>query len=199
MRDDRGVSTAESSDVASYPGHPTARLHRDPWDGETVADATPVASAVPFGRRHRRAQWLAKSALVLAVFTAAVVGLCLFLGLYSVRLSAAAPVDTAAFWLVTLAIAAAAALAVLLFAVLALLVCRPRRVAGLAVLAALVLPIAAGYLAVSSGAGVAVAHLGADGVPLADLVGPALDRLGVPTGPLRAIAGPLATWLSGPR
>lgn len=134
--------------------------------------------------------------LVLAVVVAVILGACTYVGLATVRLSSLDPVGAALTWLTFDAYAVAAALVVVALAVGALVVSRPKFLACLALVVAVVLPFGAAYLGVSLGIPVATRHVAADGAVLTDLLD-ALDQADL-GGPARAVLGWVLDQVAGP-
>ena len=135
------------------------------------------APAVPGAReqRPRRGQVLSGVVLALAVVVAVILGTCAYLGLATVRLSSVDPLGAALTWLTIDAYVLAAVLVVVALAVGVLVVSRPKYLACLASVVAVVLPFGAAYLGVSLGIPVAARNAAVDGAVLADLLD-ALDR-----------------------
>jgi hypothetical protein len=148
----------------------------------------PIEPAAPAARSRRRGQWLSWTVLVLAVVVAAVLGICTYVGLATVRITASDPWGTAWTWLTVCGAAALAAVVVFLLGVVALLVSRPKLVAAMATLVALVLPFVALKFGLSFGIAAVTRHAGMDGAALVDLLTAGLDQLGsVAGGPVRDV------------
>jgi hypothetical protein len=122
--------------------------------------------------------------LGLAVVVAVVLALLCYLALATVRITAVDPLGTLSIWLTAITVTAGAAVVVLALAVVAVVRSRPRILAVVALVVALVLPAVLTHLAVSSGLAVAASHAAADGGEVADLLIPLLERYGVDTGPV---------------
>ena len=160
---------------APVPLDPTRHL---PTGGPATVDAfdDPFRSARP---RRSRGRTLARLALVSAVAAALVLGGSSYLALASVHLLSPHPLAEAGGWLVLLAAAAVGSLSAFGLAALALLWCRPRLLAGLALAASILLPVLTVAVGATLGIGAAQQNLTADlaqePAAAADLAVDALD------------------------
>lgn len=131
----------------------------------------------------------------LAVVAAAVLGLATFSALASVDLSSVHPFGSTVGWLTLFAVAAGASLLGLLLALIALVRCRPRTVAVVALAAALGLPVLAVWVATGLGVDTLRNNVTADLVTDAGIVRRGLDVLDawqVDVEPIRALLPPEA-------
>jgi hypothetical protein len=172
---------APGLDQAGYAGSFDPPTPGAPWA------PAPIQPPARPARPRRRGQWLSWTVLVLAVVVAAVLGACTYLGLATLRISAADPWGVAWTWLTAIAAAAAAAVLVFLLGVVALVVSRPKLVAALATVVALVLPVVVLKFALSFGIEAAARHAAMDGGTLVDLLTAGVDQLGSVNGPVRDV------------
>ena len=140
-------------------------------NGSTPADHRapgPSAGTSRTGPQPRTGRNLARLTLTSAVLTAAFLGVAAFETLRGVDLASVHPFATALAWLTAFGVGVALAAAVVVLALVACVRCRPRRVAVLALVAAVVLPAPSVGLAVTLGLSAlrsnAVADLRADAV-----------------------------------
>lgn len=145
--------------------------------------------------RPCRGQAVGVVALVAAVIGAALLGGTLYAALDAVHVVSFDPLGAAWGWIVAFGIVAVGALGVVVFAVVALAWCRPRRTAGVALVASIVLPVLAVVLAGSLGVAVAKQHaaaeLAADG-GLVDSAADVAESWNVDVGPFRGLLKSIA-------
>jgi MFS family permease len=152
-----------------------------------LRDAVPEVAPVA---RRSRGRGLAVLSLAAAAIVAALLGTTAYLALDAVQVVSFDPLGRAWGWILAFGIAAAAAVGVLVLALVALVWCRPRRVAGLALAASLVLPVLAVALAGTVGFAVAKQHAAADLTADGGLVDSAADVVqswNVDVGPFRGL------------
>lgn len=159
--------------------------------------AVPAPVDEPWGapQRRRRAQGVAWVALILAVVGATLMGVMTYFALAAVRISID-PFGVALTWAAGAGTGALISMGAFVTTLVALVVCRPRHAAVVALVAAVVLPLASLFIAVPLGVSVLRVHMAedvGDGMALAGATVRALDEAGVEAGPLRdvliAVAG----------
>lgn len=166
---------------APVPLEPTRHL---PTGGPAAADPFDDPARSPRPRRSR-SRALVRLAMVSAVLAALVLGGSCYFALASVHLISPHPLAEAGGWLVLLAAAAVGSLAAFGLAALALLWCRPRLLAGLALTASIALPVLTVAVGATLGVGAAqqnlAADLGREPAAAADLAVDALDAWEIDT------------------
>ncbi len=141
---------------------------RPPYSDPTIATAPigltlDLPSGEPASTAARpRGRTLARLALLSAVLMALLLGASSYLFLGSVHLISLHPLSAAMGWLTLLTVGTVGAVITIGLSLLAVLWCRPRMLAGLAVAASIGLPILTVTLGVMFGVGVAQENLTAD-------------------------------------
>jgi hypothetical protein len=133
------------------------------------------AEARPAPARRTRGRAVAALALTAAVIVAVLLGTTAYLALDAVHVVSFDPLGQAWGWIVAFGVVAVVAIGVAVFSLAAVFWCRPRRVAALALVLSIVLPMAAVALAGTVGFAVAKQHAAADLAADGGLVDSAVD------------------------
>lgn len=163
-------------------GDEYGKAYRDYPDDDR--DARPSAR-----RPRRRGQAFSGLVVVLALIVSALLGVLTYQTLASVDLISANPLGALEGRATTLVMAALGALVVFVLAVIAIVVARPKALAGLGLLASVLLPVGAVILGVMYGGEVLRQNVEKDvaaaGPNAVDAVVKELERKGLDIGPLR--------------
>jgi hypothetical protein len=176
-----------------YDDHRDDRDHRDrdyDYDRDYDRDYDQRPERRPAPRRsRRRGQVFAALVLVLAVVDALALGVLVYQVLAGIDLTSGDPFGRLDGQLGTLGLVLLGAAVVFVLALIAFVVARPKLLAGLGLLAAVVLPVGGVLLGIWYGGDVLAQHVdssvSAAGPAAVDAVARELERRGIDVGPLR--------------